>query len=120
LITSLLAALAGLADWLDIKPDKPAYRIGLWHMGLNLLMVAIWAINLGLRWHGFRWQARVATTPLVLSAVGTVMLAVSAYLGSRMVFDQGVGVARMSKGKWRKLALAGRSNVAAESPGGSQ
>jgi hypothetical protein len=48
------------------------------------------------------------------------MLVVSGYLGSRMVFDQGVGVARMSKGKWRKLAQAGRSNVAAASGGGSQ
>jgi uncharacterized membrane protein len=120
LIGSLLAAPAGLADWLDIKPDKPAYRIGLWHMGLNVLMVIIWAINLGLRWSDFRWQTRVATTPLVLSAVGTVMLAVSGYLGSRMVFDLGVGVARMSKGKWRKLAQAGRSKVAAESGGGPQ
>jgi uncharacterized membrane protein len=89
-------------------------------MGLNVLMLLIWGINLAFRWSSFRWQSRVATSPLVLSAVGTVMLAVSAYLGSRMVFDQGVGVARMSKGKWRKLAQAGRSNMAAESGGGSQ
>src|SRR5258706_1400510 len=108
LIAGLLAAPVGLADWLDIKPDKPAYRIGLWHMGLNVLMVIVWAINLGLRWPGFRWQTRVATTPLVLSAVGTVMLVVSGYLGSRMVFDQGEGVARVSKGTWRKLGQAGR------------
>ncbi len=120
LIGGLLAAPAGLADWLEIKPDKPAYRIGLWHMGLNVLMVIVWAINLGLRWSGFRWHTRVAMTPLVLSAVGTVMLIVSGYLGSRMVFDQGVGVARMSKGKWRKLALAGGSNVAPQSGGGAQ
>src|SRR5437899_4886649 len=102
LIASLLAAPAGLADWLDIKPDKPAYRIGLWHMSLNLLMVAVWVVNLGLRWPGFRSAPRVAMAPLVLSAVGTALLIVSGYLCSRMVFDQGVGVARMSKGKWRK------------------
>jgi len=119
LISSLLAAPAGLADWLDIKPDKPAYRIALWHLGLNLLMLVIWVINLGLRWSNFRWQSRVATTPLLLSALGTAALIVSAYLGSRMVFDQGVGVARMSKRKWRKLAQAGGSNVAVESKGGS-
>jgi uncharacterized membrane protein len=120
LISSLLAAPTGLADWLEIKPDKPAYRIGLWHMGLNVLMLGIWAINLGLRWSDFRWQGRVAMTPLIFSAVGTVILVVSGYLGSRMVFDQGAGVARMSKGKWRKLAQAGRSNLAAQPGGGSK
>jgi len=120
LIVSLLAAATGLADWLDIKPDKPAYRIGLWHMGLNALMVVIWAINLGLRWPDFRSESRVATMPLILSVVGTVILVVSGYLGSRMVFDQGAGIARMSKSKWRKLAQAAGSNVAAESSGGAQ
>ena len=45
----------------------------------------------------------------------TLILVVSAYLGSLMVFDQGVGIARMSKRKWRKLAIAGRSNIPPES-----
>jgi uncharacterized membrane protein len=120
LIGSLLAAPAGLADWLEIKPDKPAYRIGLWHMGLNIVVVVIWVLNLVLRWAGFRRESIVGTAPLVLSAVGTAVLLVSGYLGSRMVFDQGVGIARMTKGKWRKLAMVGGSNVAAESGGDSQ
>ena len=115
LIVSLLAAPAGLADWLEIKSGKPAYRIGLWHMVLNLIVVALFAINLALRWNRFRSQLKVEITPLILSALGTAILLASAYLGSLMVFDQGIGIARMSKGKWRKLAVAGRSNTPDES-----
>jgi uncharacterized membrane protein len=59
LLVSLLAAPPGLADWLGVKPDRPAYPLGLWHMGLNLLMVVLWAMNLGLRWNEFRWQQAV-------------------------------------------------------------
>jgi uncharacterized membrane protein len=115
LIVSLLAAPAGLADWLDIKSGRPAYKIGLWHMALNLVVVVLFAINLALRWNRFRSQAKVEVTPFILSALGTAILLVSAYLGSLMVFDQGIGIARMSKGKWRKLAVAGQSNTPDES-----
>src|SRR5437016_11222583 len=118
-IVALLAAPAGLADWLDIKSDKPAYKIGLWHMGLNVLVVVLWAINLGLRWNNFRSQENVDAAPLVFSVIGTTMLLISGYLGSLMVFDQGIGVARMSKRKWRKLAAAGGANVPPESTGGA-
>jgi hypothetical protein len=47
--------------------------------------------------------------------MGTAVLVVSGYLGSRMVFDQGTGVARFSKKKWRAIALAGGANLPAES-----
>lgn len=115
LAVALVAAPAGLADWLEIKPKRPAYRMGLWHMGLNLLAVVVWGVNLVLRWGTFRSQTRVEWTPLALSVAGTAVLFVSGYLGSRMVFDQGVGVARMSKKRWRALAVAGRANVPPES-----
>jgi uncharacterized membrane protein len=115
LAAGLVAAPAGLADWLEIKRDKPAYRIGLWHMGLNLLAVVLWAINLALRWETFRWQTRVDGTSLALSVAGTGLLIVSGYFGGRMVFDEGIGVARMSRKRWREVALAGRANVPPES-----
>src|SRR5688572_27624764 len=49
LVVALVAALAGLADWADIKPEKPAKKIGLTHMLLNLVVVALFALNLWLR-----------------------------------------------------------------------
>ncbi len=115
LLVALLAAPAGLADWLDIKPTRPAYRIGIWHMALNISLLAIEATNLAVRWNGFRSQVRVDLGMLGLSAAGTAIVVVSSYLGSLMVFDQGIGVARLSKNRWRAIAIAGRANVPDES-----
>jgi len=44
--------------------------------------------------------------------VGLVI--VSAYLGSLMVFDQGVSVARFSKKKWRAVAVRSGAQVPEE------
>lgn len=114
LAASALAVPTGLADWSDIKKDKPAWKIGLYHMALNLLAVLIFAVNVGLRLPTFREASAVAAAPFALSAFGTLLVLISAYLGGLMVFDHGIGVARQSKKKWRKMAEAGGSNVPPE------
>jgi len=114
LVASLLAAPTGLIDWSGIKKEKPAWKIGLYHMALNLVVVLLFAINLGLRWSTFRNATAVARTPLLLSAIGTLVLIGSAYLGGMMVYEYGISVARMSKKKWRKLAAAGGANLPPE------
>ena len=48
-IVALLAIPTGFADWTDIRREKPAWKLGLYHMGLNVLVVILWAINLWLR-----------------------------------------------------------------------
>src|SRR5258708_2076044 len=45
LIVAIVAAPAGLADWWDIKPEKPPRKIGIYHMVLNLITVVIMAVN---------------------------------------------------------------------------
>jgi uncharacterized membrane protein len=114
LAASLLAAPTGLIDWTGIKKEKPAWKIGLYHMALNLVALLLFAINLGLRWPTFRDATKVATTPLLLSAIGTLLLIGSAYLGGMMVYEYGISVARMSKQKWRKIAEAGGANAPPE------
>jgi uncharacterized membrane protein len=111
LLGALLAAPTGLADWLDIKPDKPARKLGVYHLALNLIVTALFALNLLLRWDDVRIADRASVLQLVLSIVGVVILAVSGYLGGRMAYDQGIGVARMSKEKWRRIAEAGHANL---------
>jgi uncharacterized membrane protein len=111
LLGALLAAPTGLADWLDIKPDKPARKLGVYHLVLNLIATAVFAVNLLLRWDDFRAADRVSVLQLVLSILGVIILAISGYLGGRMAYDQGIGVARMSKDKWRRLAEAGHANL---------
>jgi uncharacterized membrane protein len=119
MILGLLAALAaiptGLADWWDIKQDKPAWKLGVLHMAFNWFASLAWAVNAGLRLSGNALQAESTPLPLlVLSFIGGICLAVSYYLGGRMVYDYGVSIARVSKEKWRKIAQEGKANLPAE------
>ena len=114
MLAILPAIPSGLADWSEIKKEKPAWKIGLWHMILNLFATVFFAINLGLRAGEFRTATTVETPALLLSALGVVILAVSAYLGGLMVFDHGINVARQSKKKWRKIAERGGANLPAD------
>src|SRR5438034_10516060 len=114
LAAALLAAPTGLVDWSGIKREKPAWKIGLYHMLLNLIVAILFAVNLYLRWPTFREATQVDQIPLLLSAIGILILIGSAYLGGRMVYEYGISVARMSKKKWRKLAVAGSANLPPE------
>ena len=114
LIASLLAVPTGVVDWSGIKKEKPAWKIGLYHMMLNLVVAMLFAVNLGLRVQAFRAATTVPTISLALSAIGTGLLIGSAYLGGMMVYTYGISVARLSKKKWRKIAEAGRANLPPE------
>jgi len=114
LVASLLAVPTGVLDWSGIKKEKPAWKIGLYHMMLNLTAALLFAINFGLRMQGFRDATTVARIPLGLSFIGTGLLIGSAYLGGRMVYTYGISVARMSKAKWRKIAEAAGANLPPE------
>lgn len=101
----------GFADWWDIKKERPAYRIGLIHAGLNGVAAVVWLTNLVWRWGERNTVDETATGPLVLSIVGSAVLAVSGWLGGVMVYDHGVSVVRHSKDKWRKIAVRGGAHV---------
>jgi uncharacterized membrane protein len=114
LVAALAAAPAGLADWWEIKPDRPARKIGIYHMSLNAVVTVLFLVNLLLRLDNLDEADEVATGPLLLSAIGVAILAVSGYLGGRMVYDYGIAVARYSKGRWRRIAEAGGARVPEE------
>jgi uncharacterized membrane protein len=111
LLAVFLAVPTGIVDWMGIKKENPAWKLGLYHMALNLFVALLFAINLGLRVDTFREATTVGGPPLLLSLIGTVLLVVSAYLGGLMVYSYGVSVGRMSKGKWRKMAERGGANL---------
>lgn len=111
LATALLAVPTGVADWSSIKKEKPAWKLGLVHMALNLLAAIVWAANLGLRWETLDTTDPVTPAILITSVAGAVLVIAGGYIGSLMVFDHGVSVARMSKQKWRTLAQRGGSHV---------
>lgn len=108
LLTALLAIPPGIADWVEIKKEKPAWKLGLYHMALNLLAALVWAVNCGLRLGSDEY----ATTPVLMSSLlGTLLVVVSGYLGSLMVFDHGIAIARQSKKELREGAVRGGARV---------
>jgi len=117
LLAAVVAIPAGLADWWDIKPEKPARKLGVYHMAINLAVTALQIINLLLRVGTLPGAGSVDTLPLVLSLLSTLMLLVSGYLGGLMVYDQGISIARLSKKRWREVAKKGGANVPQEKGG---
>lgn len=92
ILGGIAAALPGFIDMLSL-PAGPVKRTALVHMGLNLTVVAAFVWNLALR-HG---NPQDMTLPTVLSLIGIAMLAVSGWLGGKMVFEAGVGVANENR-----------------------
>ena len=92
-ITALIAAVPGFVDYSDIRSDHPAKRTATAHMTLNLLVVALYGINLGVR-SSMLADSKIPLLPLILSLVGIVLLSASGYLGGRLVYDEGISVGR--------------------------
>src|SRR3954466_13013973 len=114
LASAALAVPTGLADWSAVKKSNPAWRLGLYHMSLNFIVFLLFLVNVALRIGSFRTDTEVSGVPLLLSAVGTAFLFWSAHLGTQMVYDSGVGIARYSKKKLRRIAAAGGANLPEE------
>jgi uncharacterized membrane protein len=92
-VGALAAATVGFLDLLAIPNGTPAFRTGLLHMTLNLLVTAAYAVNFLWRLGADDTPDAVGTGPLVLSAIGLAALAVSGYLGGKLAYRYGVRVA---------------------------
>jgi uncharacterized membrane protein len=114
LLATLLAIPTGLADFAEIKRGKPAWKLAIIHMSINAVVFALMLLNAISRWRGGLNLHYVSPTQFVLSFIAVTLLAISGYLGGRMVFDYGVSIARMSKKKWRRIAEAGQANLPPE------
>lgn len=92
-VTALLAAVPGFVDYTGIRRDHPARKIAVAHMVLNLVVVGLYAVNLGVR----KSQAATlppSTLPLILSIIAVGLLTISGHLGGKLVFDNGISVGR--------------------------
>src|SRR5213595_3504046 len=92
-ITALVAAVPGLVDYTDIRSDHPAKRTATAHMTLNLVVIALYGINLAVR-SSLLVDQKIHPMPLILSVIGVAVLSVSGYLGGRLVYDEGIAVGR--------------------------
>ncbi|PZR72890.1 MAG: hypothetical protein DLM52_12065 [Chthoniobacterales bacterium] len=86
-VGALIAALPGFIDLTDISNPKTK-SIALWHMFINLLAVAIFALNFWLRMH----RAPGDNLPIILSIIGIVLIVISGWLGGELVYVRGVAV----------------------------
>jgi len=80
------AAITGVTDWSDVDP--PARRLGLIHGLLNVGVTALFTTSLIMRKKKARSQGRG------FAALGYALMAFSAHLGGKMVYEHRVGVDR--------------------------
>ena len=111
LVGALLAIPFGVADWWDIKSDKPAHRLGILHLSINGVVWLIFVIDFAIRVGYVANATTVSISQLILTIVGDVLLLISGYIGGLMVYDYGTAVGRFSKHHLRDLAIAGGANV---------
>ncbi|SNB46692.1 DUF2231 domain-containing protein [Geobacter sp. DSM 9736] len=87
IIGALFAALPGLVDLFTLNPSF-VKRLGIWHMGVNLIIVLLYVIN-------FLWRREILTEsagPFILSLISVMLLGISGWLGGELVYVHGVAV----------------------------
>jgi uncharacterized membrane protein len=89
LIGALCAAIPGLIDLLSLPAGPRSTAI--LHMSINLVIVALFAVNIWMRVRAPDAGA-ASNTPLWLSVVAIGLLLVSGWLGGKLVYESGVAV----------------------------
>lgn len=92
-IGALAAAMVGFLDLFAIPTGTRAFRVGLVHMTLNLLVTAAYLGNFLWRHAGGGPSGSVAAGPLALNAAAFAVLGVSGWLGGKLSYRYGVRVA---------------------------
>jgi uncharacterized membrane protein len=111
IIGALAAAIFGLIDFLAIPKGTRARSVGTRHGLLNVAAVVLFAVSFFLRMDR---PESPEMTSVILSGIGVLIAAISAWLGGELPYRLGVGVddgANLSA----PSSLSGRP--AAESPG---
>jgi uncharacterized membrane protein len=86
-VGALIAGLPGFVDFASLTNQKTK-TIALWHMMINLLAVALYAVNFWLRTQ----RSPGDNLPIMLSVVGIVLILISGSLGGELVYVRGVAV----------------------------
>ncbi|MGW2236777.1 DUF2231 domain-containing protein [Streptomyces sp. NPDC001759] len=92
-IGALAAAMVGFLDLFTIPTGTRAFRVGLIHMTLNLLVTAAYLGNFLWRHAGGGPSGSVGAGPLALNAAAFAVLGVSGWLGGKLSYRYGVRVA---------------------------
>ncbi len=90
-VGGVLAAIPGAIDLFKVARPAGAFKIGLAHMVINLIVVALFIFNFVLRANLAAPRAGVPPE-FWLTLVGVALLGVSGWLGWAMVYKHRVGV----------------------------
>lgn len=90
-ISAAVAALFGLLDLFGIHRRTRAFRTGLVHAGLNVIVLLLFGISFLLR-RLYLDAERVPGELIVLSGAALALLAASGWIGGRLVYRYGVRV----------------------------
>ncbi|PYJ28529.1 MAG: hypothetical protein DME90_07485 [Verrucomicrobia bacterium] len=93
IIGALIAAVPGFIDLIGLQNPKTK-SIAVWHMFINLLAVALYCVNFWLRTQ----RAPGDNLPILLSAIGIVLIIISGWLGGELVYVRGVAVKQPPEG----------------------
>jgi uncharacterized membrane protein len=91
-IGGLVAAIPGFIDWMAIPSGTRAHGVGIWHMGLNVLVLALFVFSLILRANAPLGYTLAAWPNFLPGWIGIGVALVSGWLGGELVEQLGVSV----------------------------
>ena len=91
-IGALLAAVPGFIDWLAIPNGTRAKTLGLYHMVLNLIVLALFVISLIVRATNPAGYAVSGFGRMIWGWIGVVIALFAGWLGGELVERLGIGV----------------------------
>jgi uncharacterized membrane protein len=93
IIGAVLAAVFGLLDLMTIPRGTKAFRTGVTHMALNVVVLVLFVISYLIR-RDDGFDQSTSATALTLSVIAIVLLGASGWLGGQLAYRYGVRVAR--------------------------
>lgn len=93
IVGASVAAVFGLIDWTGIT-EPAAKKIGNWHARLNIIALILFGASLYLRMknHGAPLVGFHLKIPFLVSVAGWLLMAISASLGGKLVYEHRMGV----------------------------
>lgn len=91
-IGGLLAAIPGLIDYFSMRMSRDARNTATTHMILNLVIVALFVVNLFIRYDNNALAGSPRTWSLIVSIVSLLMLTYSGWLGWALIYKHGIAV----------------------------
>jgi len=92
LVGALSAAVLGFIDFFGVKMSEAGYRSAKLHMAMNLIITALYAVNLWLRADFKAIAGSAWSLVFALEVVSFLALGVSGWIGGELTFKHKVGV----------------------------